>query len=181
MKKIILLIAIVISITINSTYAQNENKNITYSFINEYGLFFGGGEADATIGLSGVFVNGIKMNDQHFFGIGLGYETDVMSGQSIPIFLNYRYFFHSDHKLKPLVNFGLGTRFSYWSDEEIVGYDPYYGYPIYQEVQKSAFGFYSTIAAGFTINSFSFTSGLFLKSMSKDFIAGFEVKAGFTL
>ena len=181
MKKIILLIAIVISISINSLNAQSENKNLTYSFINEYGLFFGGGESDATIGLTGVFVNGVKMNDQHFFGIGLGYETDVMSGQSIPMFINYRYFFKSDRKIKPLVNFGLGTRFSYWSDEEIVGYDPYYGNPIYQDVQKSAFGFYSTIAAGFTINSFSFTSGLFLKSVSTDFLAGFEVKAGFTL
>lgn len=181
MKKIILLLAIVIFISINSLNAQNENKNITYSFINEYGLFFGGGESDATIGLTGVFVNGIKMNDHHFFGIGLGYETDVFSGQSIPMFFNYRYFFNSNQKLKPLVNFGLGTRFSYWSDEEIVGYEPYYGYPIYQVVQKSAFGFYSTIAAGFTVNSFSFTSGLFLKSVSTDFIAGFEVKAGFTL
>ena len=173
------MVAIVCAVSINSLSAQNQSKNMTYSFINEYGLFFGGGEADATIGLTGVFVNGVKWN-QHFFGIGVGYESDVFSGQSIPMYFNYRYFFKTDQKFKPLVNFGVGARFSYWSDDMIVGYDPY-GYPMYQDVQKSAFGFYSTIAAGFTKNAFSFTSGLFLKSVADDFIAGFEVKAGFTL
>lgn len=180
MKKIISIITLLLVLSSSSLFSQENKDKITYSFINEYGLFFGGGVNEGTIGLTSVFVNGIKCNDINFYGIGIGYESDLFSGQSIPMFFNYRHFFHSDRKLKPLINVALGVRFSYWSEARIVGYD-YFGYPIYENFQQNAFGFYSTVAAGFNVNAFSFTSGLFLKSVQEHFIAGFEVKAGFTL
>ncbi|MCL2435638.1 MAG: hypothetical protein FWD09_05820, partial [Lentimicrobiaceae bacterium] len=59
-----------------------KEKTISYSFINEYG-FYGGG----TFGGAGIFVNGIRFNKtQDMIGIGIGYEADFRSSQSIPIF-----------------------------------------------------------------------------------------------
>ena len=179
MKKIISIITLLLVLSSSSLFSQENKDKITYSFINEYGLFFGGGVNEGTIGLTSVFVNGIKCNDINFYGIGIGYESDLFSGQSIPMFFNYRHFFPSNKKLKPLINVALGARFSYWTESNIIL--DYYGNIIYEDIQRNAFGFYSTVAAGFNVNAFSFTSGLFLKSVQEHFIAGFEVKAGFTL
>jgi len=168
--------------TIFTVSAQKEKENISYSFINEYGFFIGGSSLSSVSGLSGVFVNGLNFNDKNYIGLGLGYEMDDLSHQSIPVYLNFRHVFPSAKILKPLVNFAIGTRFSYWSENQIIGYDPYYFTPIYgDEIQKSAFGIYSTVAAGFTVNSFSFTSGLFFKSVGKTYYSGIEVKCGFKL
>jgi hypothetical protein len=180
MKKIRILVISFLLISALSVSAQKET--MTYSFINEYGFFFGGSSIASTAGLSGVFINGVSINDQNFIGIGLGYETDDLSYQSIPIFLNFRHVFPSAKILKPLVNFAFGTRFSYWSESPIIGYDPIYYNPIYgDEVQKHAFGIYSTVAAGFNVNAFSFTSGLFFRTVGKNYFSGIEVKCGFKM
>jgi hypothetical protein len=39
---------------------------------------------------------------------------------------------------------------------------------------------YGTIAAGFKVKAFSFTSVFFLKSWNKEFFGGVEVKVGYT-
>lgn len=184
MKKIkTLVIVFLLSTFTTSMFAQNNpTPNITYGFINEYGFYFGGMSSDSGPGFSGIFVNGVKFNKgQDFIGLGLGYEVDGTVDESIPIFMNYRHIFPTNVKVKPIVNFALGTRFSHWSESPIIGYD-IYNYPLYgPSVSKSSFGIYSTIAGGFQSNAFSLTSGFFFKSVGPKFYSGIEIKCGFTL
>ena len=181
-------------------FEGEEKCNISYTFINEYGFYAGG-----TIGFTGVFVNGIRFNKtQDIIGLGLGYELDSKSTyseyyengwyykhtsdpQSIPIFVNYRHYFPGKRALKPLVNFGIGTRISFWKEWTSWG-EPYYIDDVYvydiwhngTHEQQVGVGLYATMAAGFKVKSFSFTSGFFMKSMDKDFFGGVEVKVGIT-
>jgi len=171
MKKIAIIFTTLAILCAMNTKAQ-EIPTYKYSFINEYGVFLGSGNAFTSVGSTGVFINGVTVNDKFFMGIGLGYESDSESGQSIPIFLNYRYFLPSNKNFKPFLNFAVGSRFSYWTD-----YDSYWIDP----VQKSAFGLYSTLGGGFNNHAFSFSSGLFLKSKGNKIFGGLEVKAGFKL
>ena len=175
MKKITLIILAALFMAMPIlTYAQQESspkeepkaeKKISYSFINEYGLFVGG-----TVGFTGIFVNGIRFNKtQDLLGIGLGYELDSRAGQSMPIYVNYRHYFPSKNMLKPLINVGIGTRLIIdnlsWGESLDLAVMP---------------GMYATISGGFKVKAFTFTSGAFLKSVQEDFYAGFEIKCGFT-
>jgi hypothetical protein len=199
MKKITLIIfAILFMATPMLSYGQqepqtNENakaeKPISYSFINEYGFYTGG-----TIGFTGIFVNGIKFNKtQDVIGLGVGYEIDpgpfnanAASSQSIPLFVNYRHYFPGKKNLKPLVNIGIGLRISFWQewiswyerwyDEYGYWYDMWYGH----SEQRVTLGLYATMAAGFKVKAFSFTSGFFMKSWNDKYFGGVEVKVGFT-
>ena len=179
MKKITLIILAVLFMAMPVlTYAQQESspkeepkeeKKISYSFINEYGFYAGG-----TVGFAGVFVNGIRFNKtQDLIGIGLGYEFDIRAGQSMPIYVNYRHYFSHKKILKPLINVGVGARLIF---------DDYYCYDCWSDGPSITVmpGLYATIAGGFKVKAFTFTSGAFLKSVQEDFYAGFEVKAGFT-
>jgi len=157
--------------------STNENtddeKKISYSFINEYGIFAGG-----TFGISGVFVNGIRFNKtQDLIGIGVGYEFGEWD--YIPIFINYRHYFPGKKKLKPLINFAVGTRLTFWTEYIGGGCRDGHCYP-YEEKDRVTPGLYATMAAGFKVKTFSFTSGFFLKSWKQDFYGGVEVKVGFT-
>lgn len=182
MKKRFLILIIALLCSGFTVSAQSDNIEINYRFINEYGAFFGGGSDQTITGFTGVFINGVDINKTNFFGIGLGYESDAFASQSIPVFLNFRHIFPSSKVLKPLVNIAIGTRFSFWSEDQIIGYDPFYLYPIYGDpIQKYAIGIYSTVATGFNVHAFSFTSGLFFKSVGPKFFAGIEVKCGFSL
>lgn len=173
MKKIAIIIVSLFILCSTNLKAQ-EIPVYKYSFINEYGIFLGSGNSFTTVGLTGVFINGLTVNNKFFMGVGLGYESDNESGQSIPMFLNFRYFLPSNSTFKPFLNIALGSRFSYWSI-----YDDYFMYP--SSRQLSAFGFYSTLGAGFNKYAFSFSSGLFVKSIGNKFFGGLEVKAGFKL
>jgi len=213
MKKITLIVfAIIFLATPLLSFGQEETKikeksesdqkcSISYTFINEYGLYAGG-----AIGFTGIFVNGIRFNKtQDVIGLGLGYEVDSRSTysnyyengywhnkqsdspQSIPIFVNYRHYFPGKRALKPLVNIGLGTRISFWKEwtgwnvpyyiDDVYMYDIWYSGNKEQQVRA---GLYATMAAGFKVKVFSFTSGFFMKSMGKDFFGGVEVKVGIT-
>ena len=90
MKKITLIITAILFLSIANLKAQ-EIPEYKYSFINEYGFFLGSGNTFTTVGLTGVFINGLTVNNTFFMGVGLGYESDNESGQSIPMFLNFRY------------------------------------------------------------------------------------------
>ena len=153
---------------------ENTEKNISYSFINEYGFSIGG-----TFGFTSVFINGIRFNKtQDLIGIGIGYEADYRSEQSLPIFVNYRHYFPAMGKkkqLQPLVNIGLGVRISFW-EEWFYGSWGWYGY----SKQRVTPGLYATIASGFKVKAFSFTSGFFMKSWNDEYFGGVEVKVGFT-
>ena len=160
------------------SFGQSENKpvdlekKIAYSFINEYGGFLGG-----QFGFTGVFVNGIRLKSQDMFGIGVGYEIDTYSAQSIPIYFNYRHYFIGKRNFTPLVNIGVGTRISFW--DEWYGYcDPWGCYG--EWVPRVAPGLYATVAGGFKVKAFSFTSGFFFKSCGNNFFGGFEIKVGLT-
>jgi hypothetical protein len=181
MKKIAITLVAILFLGI-SLQAQTEKKCCSYSFINEYGFYFGGIGYNPTVGLTGVFINGVKLFDQDIIGLGIGYETDDNVTQSIPVFLNYRHIFKSSNALKPIVNFAFGTRLSFWETENIIGYDPIYLSPIYGDpINNHSLGLYSTISAGFNVHAFSLTSGFFFKTVSKNYYAGFEVKVGYTL
>ncbi len=171
MKKITLIITAILFLSIANLKAQ-EIPEYKYSFINEYGFFLGSGNTFTTVGLTGVFINGLTVNNTFFMGVGLGYESDNESGQSIPMFLNFRYFLPSNSNFKPFLNIALGSRFSYWTIYDYYWMDP---------IQESALGFYSTLGAGFNKHAFSFSSGLFVKSIGNNFFGGLEVKAGFKL
>lgn len=184
MKKIkLFVIVFLLSAITTSSFAQNNpTPKVSYAFINEYGFYFGGMNSGSGPGFTGVFVNGVKFNKgQDMIGIGLGYEADGNVDESIPIFLNYRHIFPTNVKVKPVINFAIGTRFSTWTESPIIGYD-IYNYPMYgPSISKNAFGIYSTIAAGFNANAFSLTSGFFFKSVGPKFYSGIEIKCGFTL
>lgn len=135
-----------------------KEKNITYSFITEHGIYMW------WAGYTGVFVNGICFNKtQDLVGIGIGLEYDVASGASYPIFVNYRHYFPNKMKLVPLLNIAIGTRLCGW-----------YSW------KPSMLDLYATIASGFRVQSFSFSSGVFVKSLDRSFFAGFEIKLGYT-
>jgi len=171
----------------STTEDTKKCSNISYSFINEYG-FFGGG----TFGFTGIFVNGIRFNKtQDLIGIGVGYEADYRSEQSLPIFLNYRHYFPAvgkKGKLQPLINVGIGMRLSFWQQWVTTWCEPiysewgdfWYDYCHGYSVQKVTPGLYATIASGFKVKAFSFTSGFFMKSWNKEYFGGVEVKVGFT-
>jgi len=188
MKKItIIIIAILFMAAPVFSYGQTEEgtqpeKNISYTFINEYGLYTGG-----TVGFTGIFVNGIKFNKtQDVIGLGIGYEVDAgpfnfyysEGSQSVPIFVNYRHYFPSKRKLKPLVNIAVGARFSFWTEYNY-WYDDWGNYYSNWQQQKGV-GLYGTAAAGFKVKAFSFTSGFFVKSWNNVYFGGVEVKVGFT-
>jgi hypothetical protein len=181
------------------TDVNNEpEKRIVYTFINEYGFYAGN-----AFGFTGVFVNGIRFTKtQDVIGIGIGYEigTDpyqtkyfdypyyyntVENAQHIPVFVNFRHYFPGKKAFKPLVNVAIGTRISFWKEsywnwcyiDEPWNHSPYYcGEP----KQRVVAGLYATAAAGFKVKTFSFTSGLFVKSWNAKYFGGFEMKVGFT-
>ena len=150
-------------------------KKVSYTFINEYGTYMGG-----SIGFIGVFVNGISIKKQDVIGIGVGYEVDTRAENNIPLYVNYRHYFPGKRALKPLVNFAIGTRLSFWPDYDYCPYcgnDPF----IYPEPKsRVTAGLYATMAAGFRVKAFSFTSGFFMKSWNDEYFGGIEVKVGFT-
>jgi len=184
MKKLFIIILITTPILIfgQKTTAISDNsekeKKISYSFINEYGFSIGSffwGEFCAE--MTGVFVNGIRFNKtQNEIGIGIGYEyyPSFVFNQFFPIFLNYRHYFPSNKDLKPLINIGIGIRLNVWNPRYFLWRTPHY--------YDCSTGLYSTIAAGFKVNAFSFTSGISIKSGGFDFnySVGAEIKAGFT-
>jgi len=173
MKKLFIIIFIITPTLIFgqeiTTIGENsgKEKKISYSFINEYGFSIGSFfHSEFCAEITGIFVNGIRFNKtQDEIGIGIGYEYYHSAKQFFPFFLNYRHYFPSKKNVKPLVNIGIGARF--------------YVLPPYKYCST---GLYNTIAAGFKVKAFSFTSGIFIKSWFIDYnyLIGGEIKAGFT-
>jgi hypothetical protein len=129
--------------------------------------------------LIGIWVNGISLNKkQDMIGIGVGCELFyLVLGRAYPIFVNYRHYFPSKRSLKPLINIALGTRLSFWSEYDDWG--PPIGIEEFPKLRCLA-GLYSTIAGGFRVHNFSFSSGVFIKSWNnKSFLGGVEIKVGY--
>ncbi len=161
----------------SSLMAQDQPvKKVQYNFINEYGWWFG-----KNVGFSGVFVNGVCINQFDAIGIGVGYGINSATFQEIPLFANYRHYFNRGRKLLPCINVALGASFHLW--DEYVNYFDEYGYwERRDELQQHGVGLYSTIAGGFKVKAFSFTGGFFFRTFPHEnlFNGGIEIKVGYT-
>ena len=166
------------------TTVINENikkeKKISYAFINEYGAFVGGlldDDGGLIYGATSTFVNGIRFNKtQDEIGIGLGSERLLFYIQGFPMYFNYRHYFLSEKKINTFINVGLGTQIFFWGNHE-PDVNGNFDHKIY-----GVTGLYSTVAGGFRVKAFSFTAGIFIKSVEwrENFYGGGEIKAGFT-
>lgn len=150
-------------------------KKIQYNFINEYGGFFG-----KNAGFTGVFVNGIAINQIDAIGIGVGYGLNSATFQELPLFINYRHYFDRGRRLMPCINIALGAAFHFWEDEIAIPNE--HGWYDYNYENRHGVGLYSTIAGGFKVKAFSFTGGFFFRTFPSDdsFNGGIEVKVGYT-
>jgi hypothetical protein len=173
MKKHLLLLIVVFGVAATSsfTHAQTNNDSGRLSIISEYGPFFGRN----TIGFTGIFVTGYTFpNQKEMLGLGLGYETAVDYGQGFPIFLNFRHTFSPEKDFTPFVNVSLGTRY------KLADYRYYYDISLPYLEEKPSFGYYMVVSSGFQARKFSFSGGMFFKSISNDdFFVGLEIKCGY--
>ena len=189
-KSFFMIVAIVFLATLTPSFGQSETKpdedtkqgkKISYSFINEYGIYFGSAGdyyRNGSSGFTGIFVNGICFNKtQDLIGIGIGYEGDNRYGYGMPLFVNYRHYFSCNKKLKPLINIGFGAKLYITKSYK---YGIVYPGCLISPVIDVVPGMYATFVGGFKVKAFSFTSGAFVKSGGDDFFAGLEVKVGFT-
>lgn len=157
------------------TAQEQPVKKVQYNFINEYGGFFG-----KNVGFTGVFINGVILNNLDAIGLGVGYGINTATFQEVPLFVNYRHYFDRGRKLMPCINVALGASFHFWEDQ-IYWYDEH-GYYNYDYINKHGVGLYGTVAGGFRVKAFSFTGGFFFRTFPSDnsFNGGIEVKAGYT-
>jgi hypothetical protein len=162
----------------NLSAQEQQDKKITYNFINEYGFFLG-----KNVGWTGVFINGISIKQNDAIGIGLGYGLNTGSFQEVPIFLNYRHYFDTGKKLKPLVNVAAGIGLHFWTEEQEIP-SVINGYTYYDFIEEncSGVGLYATLSGGFRVKALSFTGGFFFRTFpsQQGFNGGIEAKIGYT-
>ena len=174
----VLFVAILCGLGTLSAQDQQEKK-ITYNFINEYGFFVG-----KHVGWTGVFVNGIAIKENDLVGIGVGYGLNTGTFQEVPLYLNYRHYFDRGRKLKPLINIAVGTAFHFWDEDVRVPYQAADGFTYYNWETQNKFGvgLYSTIAGGFRVKALSFSGGFFVRTFPRNqsFSGGIEAKVGYT-
>lgn len=158
---------------------EQQDKKITYNFINEYGFFVG-----RHVGWTGVFINGIAIKGNDAVGLGVGYGLNTATFQEVPLFLNYRHYFDRGKKLKPLINVAAGLAFHFWDEDVLVPYMNQYGYEStrWETQNKRAVGLYATIAGGFRVKALSFSGGFFFRTFPGEngFNGGIEAKIGYT-
>ena len=106
----VVLVALFCGISTLSAQQQQEKK-VAYSFINEYGFFLG-----RHVGWTGVFVNGVAINQNDLIGIGIGYGLNTGSHQEMPLYLNYRHYFDRGRTLKPCINVAAGVGLHFWEE-----------------------------------------------------------------
>jgi len=178
--KTLTLLCVVLCCGLGSLNAQEQQeKKIAYNFINEYGFFVG-----KNVGWTGVFVNGIAINQNDAVGIGVGYGLNTGTFQEVPLYLNYRHYFDRGRKLKPLINIAAGVALHFWEEDVQIPYTNEYGYQSsYWDIENRwGIGLYSTIAGGFRVKALSFTGGFFFRTFPnvKGFSGGIEAKVGYT-
>jgi len=168
MKRIIFITIACLCVVFQAQSQETEQKqtSVKYSVLVESGFQAGWGY----VGFEHTVVNGIRINDKHAVGVGLGFGTPIFSNMYCPIYANYRYYFNKKD-FSPHVNVALGG----------VMFD-------------EGGGLYSTITSGFRFHRFSFSSGMFFQTSQDDrdlwgslagsrykyFSWGFVLKAGVT-
>lgn len=173
-----ILVVLLCGISTLSAQEQQEKK-VTYNFINEYGFFVG-----RQVGWSGVFVNGIAIQQTDLIGLGIGYGLNTGTFQEMPIFLNYRHYFDRGKRLKPCINVAAGVGLHFWEEDVMVPQTNEYGYQYYDwdTENHTGVGLYATIAGGFKVKALSFTGGFFFRTFPNNnrFSGGIEAKIGYT-
>ena len=174
----VVLVALFCGISTLSAQQQQEKK-VAYSFINEYGFFLG-----RHVGWTGVFVNGVAINQNDLIGIGIGYGLNTGSHQEMPLYLNYRHYFDRGRTLKPCINVAAGVGLHFWEEDVLVPFINDYGYEstYWDTENRMGAGLYATIAGGFRVKAFSFTGGFFFRTFPSNnhFSGGIEAKVGYT-
>ena len=173
--KTIVILSVALFCGFPSLFAQEQQeKNIAYNFINEYGFFVG-----KNVGWTGVFVNSIAFKQNDLLGLGVGYGLNTASFQEVPIYLNYRHYFDLGKKLKPCINVAAGVGLHFRDTDDYVFHDESGNKG---EVKPFGAGLYATIAGGFRVKALSFTGGFFFRTFParKGFSGGIEAKVGYT-
>ncbi|MCL2131194.1 MAG: hypothetical protein FWH36_01875 [Lentimicrobiaceae bacterium] len=119
-----------------SLFAQ-ENKSegkFKYSNITEFGFITVNPQSFA---FEGTTVQGFSINKKHHLGLGIGMGVNLEYGYYMPVFANYRLYFHPERTFSPHVNYALGGI-----------------------IMEESGGIYNTLTAGFKAGAFSFDSGL---------------------
>lgn len=173
MKKLIATFLLLLCVASYAGKAQTEPiKDLRYGLIAEFGMYGG----YQNFGGTAIFVNNMVIKEKFLVGLGLGMEMETADQYTIPMYFNFRYYLPSKpgKNFRPLINAALGMRlcmqnYHYYDNW---GMSTYSGVEIYH-------GIYSTLATGFKVNAFSFTTGLFFKT-GNSFSGGVEVKCGIT-
>jgi hypothetical protein len=122
---------------------ENETKDsITYSNLTEFGII---SLSPQCFSFETTVVQGFALNRQHHFGLGIGIGGHFRMGEmtddpvlfSIPVFLNYRYYFKPDKTFSPHLNAVLGGM-----------------------MLNRGWGLCAAIATGFRVGKFTLASGL---------------------
>ena len=119
-----------------SLFAQENGseEKFKYSNITEFGFIT---VSPQSFAFDGTTAHGFSVNKSHHLGLGLGLGGNLDFGFYMPLFLNYRYYFHQEKKMSPHINVSLG---GLWVEE--------------------GGGLYSAVTVGFKAGAFSFASGL---------------------
>ena len=117
---------------------EGQTASIKYAVSIEGGYHAGLREA---AGMECVVVNGIRIDQQHVFGLGIGIGGMINYGVYCPVFANYRYYFTTSTTFTPHVNVALGGI-----------------------IFEDSGGLYSTFTTGFTQRKFTLSTGLFIFS-----------------
>ncbi|MDR1878153.1 MAG: hypothetical protein LBQ64_01150 [Bacteroidales bacterium] len=119
-----------------------ENEKIRYSNLSEFGCVAGSPYAQG-IATEVTFVNGVSIDRQHHFGIGIGiggafyrYSDETMY---TPVFFNYRLYFKPKKLFSPHINATIGGL-----------------------LFSESGGLVTSFTSGFKAGNFSFASGLTL-------------------
>ena len=152
-----------------SLFAQENEKKETYTYSNITEFGYAAASFKGVL-LEATTVNGVAIDKQHLFGLGVGFGTNVFhtSFENVfvymPIFLNYRFYFKPEKTFSPHVNVSLGGI-----------------------AMEEGRGLYSSVTMGFKAGIFSFSSGLsftpiYYKEKTKKDVSlfGITLKCGFS-
>jgi hypothetical protein len=154
-KTINLIIAFLfLFITAQAQEVQEKQPKIKYSGIIESGLIF----STEHLSSQQTFVNGIKINDMHTvgFGVGFGVLVNYEADLTMPMYANYRVNFLPE-KRSPFINVAAGVALT-----------------------EEALNLYSGLTAGIRFYIFSLSSGINVQTVGKEAkpLVGFIIQIG---
>ena len=134
MKSTVLALSVLLSSTSLFSQENGSQEKFKYSNITEFGFITINPQSFA---FEATTVQGFSINKKHHLGLGLGIGMNLKYGYYMPIFVNYRFYFHPERTFTPHVNYALGGI-----------------------LMEESGGIYNTLTMGFKAGAFSFDSGL---------------------